>query len=149
MLWNLSYDIAPIGLYIPPTMADVYQLGLGAEGRILVYSIHYGRFQATKHITEHEFGKKSVQLVFTMWTGDWHLPFASTWIESWVKWLLTLNTPWKSSEWRSGVRHPVLWEKWQNRSSARYFQILWVQFLYLLVSRKALKSFMVTSAPCD
>ena len=32
----------------------------------------------------------------------------------------------------------------------RYFQeILWAQFLYLLMSRKALKSFMVTCAPCD
>ena len=36
-------------------------------------------------------------------------------------------------------------KNWQNRSSDRYFQepILWAQFLYLLISRKALKSFMI------
>ena len=50
------------------------------------------------------------------------------------------------SAWRSGLRHSVLWENWQNRSRiVRYFQeILWGQFLHLLVSRKALKSFTGT-----
>ena len=64
---------------------------------------------------------------------------------------MTLNTPERSSGWRSGVGRSVLWENWQNRSSGRYFQekLLWVQFLHLLLSRKALKSFTVTSAPCD
>lgn len=43
----------------------------------------------------------------------------------------------------------VLWKNWQNRSSDRYFQelILGAQFLHLLISRKALNSFMVISAP--
>ena len=42
-------------------------------------------------------------------------------------------------------------KNWQNRSSDRYFQetISWAQFLHLLISRKALKSFTMTSAPCD
>ena len=60
--------------------------------------------------------------------------------------------PERSSGWSSGMRHSVLWKKnWQNGSSDRYFQekILWAQFLHLLVSRKALQSFMVTSAPRD
>ena len=45
----------------------------------------------------------------------------------------------------------VLWKIWQDRSSERYSQglILWTQFLHLLISRKALNSFMVTPAPCD
>ena len=56
--------------------------------------------------------------------------------------LLTFNTPWRSSAWWPGMRHSELWENWQDRSSDRYSQelILWAQFLYLLLSRKALKS---------
>ena len=40
---------------------------------------------------------------------------------------------------------------WQNRSSDRHYQksILWVQFLYLFMSRKALKCFMVMTALHD
>ena len=58
--------------------------------------------------------------------------------------LLTSNTPWRSPEWRAETRHSVFWENWQGRSSNRYSWelILWAQFLYLLISRKALKSFM-------
>ena len=43
----------------------------------------------------------------------------------------------------------VLWKNWQNRSSDRYFQeqILGAQFLHLLISRKALNSFMVIPVP--
>ena len=42
-------------------------------------------------------------------------------------------------------------KNWPNRSLDRHFQelILWAQFLYLLISRKALKSFIVTTVPCD
>ena len=56
---------------------------------------------------------------------------------------LTFHTPWWSSGWRPGMRHSVLRENWQNRSSDRYSQelILWARFLYLLLSRKALKPF--------
>ena len=36
--------------------------------------------------------------------------------------LPTLNTPERSSGLRSGVRYPVLWENWQNRSRERCFQ---------------------------
>ena len=52
--------------------------------------------------------------------------------------LCVFNTPDRSSGWRA----EMCWGRnWQNRSSDRYFQepILWAQFLYLLVSRKALK----------
>ena len=64
---------------------------------------------------------------------------------------LLSTPPERSPEWWSGVRPSVLWVNWQNRSSDRYFQekILWAQFLHLFISRKALKSFMVMSTPCD
>ena len=86
----------------------------------------------------------------TVWTGDWHLPSASTQTEHEPGQLLTLNRPWK--ELRVESRREalsVLWANWQNRCSDRYFQekILWAQFLHLLISRKALKSFMGMSAP--
>ena len=48
------------------------------------------------------------------------------------------------------------WRAWGNSGKTglqvvRYFQkpILWYQFMYLLISRKVRKSFMVMSAPCD
>ena len=43
------------------------------------------------------------------------------------------------------MRHSLLQENCQDRSSDRYTQelILWAQFLYLLISRKVLKFFMV------
>ena len=77
-----------------------------------------------------------------------HLPLQGSNYE--LLWLL-LSPPERSPEWRSGMRPSVLWANWQNRSSDRYFQekILWAQFLHLFICRKALKSFMVMSAPCD
>ena len=47
------------------------------------------------------------------------------------------------------MRHPELQEKWQDRSLDRYSQELipWSQFLYLLISWKALKSFMGMIVP--
>ena len=44
-------------------------------------------------------------------TEDWHLPSTSTKIKSWPLQLLTFNTPERSSGWKSGVSHSVLWEK--------------------------------------
>ena len=44
-------------------------------------------------------------------TKTWHLPSTSTKIKSWPLQLLTFNTPEKSSGWKSGMRHSVLWEK--------------------------------------
>ena len=80
-----------------------------------------------------------------LWTGDWHLPSASTRTELGATAAADPqpNTPWK--ELRAEIRSEVLWENRRNRSWDRYFQeILWAQFLPLLISRKALKSFMVT-----
>ena len=67
--------------------------------------------------------------------------------------LLTLNTLWKESGWRTEIRHPVLGGK-TGRTGLQivsYFQepILWAQILYFPVSRKALKSFMVTAVSRD
>ena len=51
------------------------------------------------------------------------------------------------------MKHSVCSGKnWQNKpTEVTYFQeqILWAQFLHLLISRKAVKSFIVTSGPCD
>ena len=76
-----------------------------------------------------------------------HLPLHMSCFNCWP-W----THPERSSGWRSGMKHSVLWENWQKRSLDSYFQeaiILWAQFLHLVISRKALKSFMVMSAPCD
>ena len=50
-------------------------------------------------------------------TEDWHLPSTSTEIKSWPLQLLTFNGPERSSRWKSGMRHSVLWKHWQNRPS--------------------------------
>jgi len=83
---------------------------------------------------------------YPAWTGDWHLPPASTWIEA-----CATAAAERSSGWGSGVRPSVLWEKWQNRSSDRYFQekTFWAPFLHLFMYRKAQKSLMVIFAPHD
>ena len=54
-----------------------------------------------------------------------------------------------SSGWTAGMRRSG--ENGQSQSSDRYSQelTLWAQFLHLLISKKALKSFLVTSAPQD
>ena len=59
--------------------------------------------------------------------------------------------PERSSGWRAEMRHSMLWENWQDSSSDRYFQelISWAWSLYLLISRKVWKSFMVMTAPHD
>ena len=59
--------------------------------------------------------------------------------------LLTFNTPWK--EFRAEMKHLVLWERPADQGFRylRFYEpILWARFLYLFISRKALKSFMVT-----
>ena len=66
--------------------------------------------------------------------------------------LLTFNTHWRSSRWRAEMRRSVLSENWQHSLQfVRYSQelILWAQFLYFLISTKALKSFIVTTVSCD
>ena len=62
--------------------------------------------------------------------------------------LLTFNTSWRSSEWRAEIRQSVLRGE-TGRATLQIIRcsqepILWAQFLYLPISRKALKSFMVT-----
>ena len=74
-----------------------------------------------------------------------HLPSNSTRIKSCAAAADDLQQPLK------GVQDGEQWgtlsigKNWQDRSSDRYFQelISWVQLLYLLIFRKALKSFMV------
>ena len=71
---------------------------------------------------------------------DWILHCCSCWPST---------GPEGSSGWR--MRHFVLQENWWNRLLDRYFQDLvsWPQSLHLLISRKALNPFMVTSATQD
>ena len=75
---------------------------------------------------------------FSNWVCQLWVPSASTRIKSDAAAALNFQHPWL--EFRVKSRN-VLGENWQNRSSDRYFQepILWAQFLYLLISRKALK----------
>ena len=65
--------------------------------------------------------------------------------------ILSFNPPERSSAWRAEMGHSLLWENLAERSSDRYFQeqIFWAQFLHLLISRKALISFMVTAVSHD
>ena len=61
--------------------------------------------------------------------------------------LLTSNTPWRNSRLESRNEALGTLGTLQDRSlDGQYSQelILWAQFLYILISRKALKSFMVT-----
>ena len=101
----------------------------------------------------------SVSYTLALAIGTYHLPLQELQLQYVLLKLLIFNTC--QEEFR-------LEQKWgtlagcgdgtrqgkkylQNRSSDMYFQkvILWAQFLYLLISRKTLKSFMVTSASCD
>ena len=60
--------------------------------------------------------------------------------------LRTSNTSWK--EFRVDSRNEALCAL-ENCRTGLHLDILWAQFLYLLISRKALKSFMVMTAPQD
>ena len=68
-------------------------------------------------------------------------------------WPLTFNTPWK--EFGVERRNEALCALGKTGRTGlqifTYFRetILWAPFMYLLTSRKALKSFMVISAPSD
>ena len=83
--------------------------------------------------------------------GTCHLPLQG--LNHKLLWLLTFNTSWK--EFRVEIRNEALCALGKPSRTGlqivRYYQekILRAQFLHLLISRKALKSFMVTSAPCD
>ena len=82
--------------------------------------------------------------------GTCHLPLQE--LKPVLLQLLNFNTPLKGvqgEEQKWGIL--CLGKNWQDRSSDRYFQelILWAQFLYLPVSRKALTSFTVMTVPHD
>ena len=81
---------------------------------------------------------------------NWHLPSASTRIKSCAAIGADFQPLLKGGTLCSGQGGGGE-DDWQNWSSERDFQeaILWAQYLYLLKSRKALKSFMVTTAPYD
>ena len=84
-----------------------------------------------------------MKLNFVFSTTNWHLPFTSTRIKSCAAAGSDFQQPLK------GVQGGELkWDiqcsgkNWQNKSSDTYFQdlILWAQFLYLFICRKALNS---------
>ena len=75
--------------------------------------------------------------------GDWTLCCCSCWPST---------PPVGSPGWRSGKTQLALWKTGRTGLQiVRYFQelILWAQFLHLLISRKVVNSFMVTSVPQD
>ena len=79
-----------------------------------------------------------------------HLPSASTSIKSLATAVANLRHILKRDQCEDQEQGLLCSGKnWQNTSWDRYFQkkILWAQFLHLLISRKALKSFMAMTAP--
>ena len=83
--------------------------------------------------------------------GTCHLPLQG--LNQVLLQLLTFNIPWKefSVESRNEALCALGKTGRTDLQIVIHFQelILWAQFLYLVISRKALKSFMVTSGPCD
>ena len=99
-----------------------------------------------------------VRLFETPWTTAYQAPPSmgfsrqetSTKIKSWPLQLPTFNTPERSSGWKSGMRHSVLWERLAEQAfrylglfSTKFYK---PQFLHLLIPRETLTSLMVTSA---
>ena len=83
---------------------------------------------------------------------NWHLPSASSRMKSLTTAATDLQHILKGVQGQDkerGTRCSM--KNWHNRPSGRCFQekILWAKFLHLLISRKALKSLMVTPAHCD
>ena len=95
-----------------------------------------------------------MKLHFVFSTTNWHLPFTATWIKSRAAAGADFQKPLKGVQGGKQKWGTLCFGKnWQNKSSDSYFQelILWAQFLYLLISRKALKSswwclFLMTSS---
>ena len=82
-----------------------------------------------------------------MWTRDWYLSSAYTWIESWATAAAEPQDHLKGAQ--GGYK------EWGTLGSGKTGRIglqeksLWAQFLHYFVSRKAPKSFMVVCVPCD
>ena len=89
-----------------------------------------------------------------MGTCQEHFPSTSTRMKSCAATAADFQqSPERSSGLRAEIGHSVLRGKTGRigLQIVRHFQesILWAQFLYLLISRKALKPFIVTAVPCD
>ena len=108
----------------------------------------YWKILRAKHSFKHS---TCVNYKLTLAIDTCHLPLRRLNYEPLQ--LLTFNTPWK--EFRVEIRNEALCALGKTGRTGlqmvRYFQekILWAQFLHLLISRKALKSFMVISASRD
>ena len=83
-------------------------------------------------------------------TGTWHLSSMSTKIKAHPLQLLTFNSSERSSGWKSGMRHSMLWEKLVvqafrelNLFRRRFYES---QLFHLLIPRETLTSLMVTLA---
>ena len=93
----------------------------------------------------------SYHITFCLQTGTCHLPLQGLNYEPLQ--LPTFNTPWK--EFRVEIRNEALWALGKTGRTGlqivRCFQkkILWVQFFYLLIPRRAVTSFMVKTAHHD
>ena len=91
--------------------------------------------------------------MFLVSTTSWHLLSTSTRINSYATAAADLQHPMK--EFRVEIRNRALCTQGKTgrigSQIVRHFQepILWIQFLYLLISRKPLKSFMVVTASLD
>ena len=73
-----------------------------------------------------------------LWIGVWHLPSASTEIESWVTAAADPQHPWKELRVESRSEDLLALGKLEEQVFRQVFweKILWAQFLHLLISRK-------------
>ena len=137
------------------------------DGAYIITDINFREWTPNSHNCKvHEQKSKTfLALCILSSTTRWHLPraFASDWTTTTRAFAICVYAPWSlcgyscwpstlpegNSGWR--VRLSVLQVSWWNSSLDRYFQSLisWSQSFYLLISRKALNPFTVTSAPCD
>ena len=127
-----------------PSQENPLEKGMATSCSILGWRIPW---------TDHGVTKSRTWLSdFHFHKGTCHLPLQGLTHE--LLQLLTFNIPWR--EFRVGGEQkwgtPGFGKTWRiGLHIVRHYQelILWVQFLHLLTSRKALNSFMVTSAPHD
>ena len=121
----------------------------GGNGNPLQYSclenlMDRGAWQVTAHGTAKS----------PTWLSDWAL---AVYLDK--DWIICCYCCWPSAapwkEFKEEIRNEALWD-WEKPGKTglqivRYSQelVLWAQLLCLLISRKALKSFMVKTAPRD
>ena len=103
-----------------------------------------GKFREIKKLKCHHY--LILRMAFSLSTTNWHLPSTSTRIKSCAAAATDLQYPWKEFKVESRNEALCAWEKIGRTGLQIHIfrrSWFWVQFLYFLISRKALKLFMV------